>query len=107
MALEKRVVKPIARHHHTCKDEVGLITEYLAGTLKPRVRTAFEQHLRQCPDCMAFLKTYRKTMELTASFLRMSSLNCASVSLMISPRVMSLITMSMIYGCTLLPSMTV
>jgi hypothetical protein len=29
----------------------------------------FEEHLRVCPDCVAFLNTYKKTLELAKSFL--------------------------------------
>jgi hypothetical protein len=49
---------------------VKLIGDYLAGRLRRRAAAAFEHHLSQCPDCEAFLKTYKKTIELTTSFLR-------------------------------------
>jgi anti-sigma factor RsiW len=52
---------------HTCKDEVALIADYLRAMLKPHVLAVFEQHLAQCPDCAAFLKTYKTIVELTAS----------------------------------------
>jgi hypothetical protein len=29
----------------------------------------FEEHLRACPDCVSFLNTYKKTLELAKSFL--------------------------------------
>jgi anti-sigma factor RsiW len=73
-----------ARPDHTCKQEVGLIADYLAGTLKPPVLAAFEQHLDQCPDCTAFLKTYKKTMEATKSFLKMPLLKMGPLSLRVS-----------------------
>jgi hypothetical protein len=57
----------------TCKDEVGLIADYLAGSLAPPVLVAFEEHLGLCPDCAAFLKTYKKTIEVTKSFLKIQS----------------------------------
>ncbi len=81
------------RVDHTCKDEVGLIADYLLGRLEPFVLAVFEQHLAQCPDCAAFLKTYKKTVELTASFLRMRSLRRGFQSLRFSPKVVSLIAM--------------
>ncbi|MGE5303196.1 MAG: anti-sigma factor family protein [Alphaproteobacteria bacterium] len=74
-----------------CKDEVRLIADYLAGDLKPPVLAAFERHVNQCPDCMAFLKTYKKTIDVTQSFLRMSSLKERPLSLTVSPRVAGLI----------------
>jgi hypothetical protein len=85
------------RPDHMCKDEVGLIADYLAGALKPPVLVAFEQHLAQCPDCMVFLKTYKKTMEATRSFLRIASLKLAPLSVRISPKAVRLIVTFMLW----------
>ena len=90
--MERRFSKRIARPEHTCKDEVGIIADYLAGALKPPVVAAFERHLAQCPDCMAFLKTYNKTLQATKSFLRIPLLKMSPLSLSVSPRVVRLIT---------------
>lgn len=57
----------------TCAQEVALIADYLSGQMKPARRDAFEQHLHTCPDCAAFLQTYKKTIEITRSFLRLQS----------------------------------
>ena len=54
----------------TCRDEVELIGDYLTNKLTKPERAAFEAHLRACRDCGAFLATYKKTLELTRSFLR-------------------------------------
>jgi anti-sigma factor RsiW len=81
-----------ARKDHTCKEQVGLIADYLAGALKPTVLAAFEQHLDQCPDCTAFLKTYKKTVEATKFFLKMPLLTMGPLSLRMSPGVIRLIT---------------
>lgn len=54
----------------TCRDEVELIGDYLTNKLSKSERAAFEAHLSACPDCGAFLATYKKTIELTRSFLR-------------------------------------
>jgi hypothetical protein len=59
---------------HTCKDEVGLIADYLTGQLDPMVLAAFERHLSQCPDCRGFLNTYKKTIEVTKLFLKIQPL---------------------------------
>ena len=53
---------------------MGLIADYLAGRLNPPVLAAFEKHLSQCPDCTAFLNTYKKTIETTKSFLKIQAL---------------------------------
>ena len=60
---------------HTCKEEVGLIADYVAMRLDPTVLAAFEEHLGQCPDCTAFLNTYKKTIEATKSFLKSQALS--------------------------------
>jgi anti-sigma factor RsiW len=51
----------------TCERVTALIRDYLAGELNPDITTAFEEHLRRCPDCVAFLKTYQKTTEAIQS----------------------------------------
>jgi hypothetical protein len=62
------------RPDDTCKEKVELIADYLAGRLDPTVLAAFGKHLGQCPDCTAFLNTYKKTIDVTKSFLRIQSL---------------------------------
>jgi hypothetical protein len=59
------VKRPIA----TCRGEVRLIADYLTNNLSFSERAAFEAHLTGCRDCGAFLTTYRKTIELTRTFL--------------------------------------
>ena len=54
----------------TCRDATNLILEFLSGELSPASKTEFEKHLEVCPDCLAFLNTYRKTIELTKTFLQ-------------------------------------
>ena len=41
----------------------------MSGELDPETTLEFEKHLEVCPDCVAFLNTYKKTVELTRSFL--------------------------------------
>lgn len=49
----------------TCKQMAELVYNYLNDSLNPRVKGDFEQHLQVCPDCVNFLNTYRKTVEVT------------------------------------------
>jgi len=65
---------------------VGLIADYLAGRLDPTVLAAFEKHLGHCPDCTAFLNTYKKTIEATKSFLKLQSLNIRPKPLRLHPK---------------------
>ena len=53
----------------SCKQEVDLIGRYLSSDLRGRELAAFENHLAICPDCVAFLKTYKATIDLTRKFL--------------------------------------
>jgi anti-sigma factor RsiW len=39
----------------------------MTGELDPETVSAFEEHLRLCSDCVAFLNTYKKTVEATPS----------------------------------------
>jgi anti-sigma factor RsiW len=48
---------------------VALIAGYLSSDLDPQRCQAFENHLKICDDCAAFLHTYKKTIELTRAFL--------------------------------------
>jgi len=41
--------------------------DYLTEELDPKSTPVFEQHLRDCPDCVAFMTTYKKTVQATRS----------------------------------------
>ena len=51
----------------SCKEIADLVSNYLNNSLQPRLKQQFEEHLKICPDCMAFLKTFRKTVALVHS----------------------------------------
>jgi anti-sigma factor RsiW len=53
----------------TCAQAVALLADYISGEIKAADRLAFESHQQKCPDCVAFLRTYRKTIELSRAFL--------------------------------------
>ena len=53
----------------TCEDEIALIGNYLSSELSPPLLVAFQSHLEICPDCAAFLETYKKTVEATRALL--------------------------------------
>jgi len=53
----------------TCQDEIALIGDYLSSELSPPLLIAFQSHLEICPDCAAFLETYKKTVEATRALL--------------------------------------
>ncbi len=49
----------------TCRRVTSLIAAYVGGELDPEAAAAFEAHVRDCDDCVAFLNTYRKSVEAT------------------------------------------
>lgn len=51
----------------TCKEITALIHGYLNDKLSPSVKRDFKRHLRICPDCVSFLRTYKKTMAASQS----------------------------------------
>jgi len=51
----------------TCQQITALILDYVTGELDPRTTLAFKAHLRKCPDCIAFLSTYQKTVQAAQS----------------------------------------
>jgi hypothetical protein len=51
----------------TCQQIAALLVDYVAEDMALPTRTAFETHLRNCPDCVAFLATYKETIRTTRS----------------------------------------
>jgi len=50
----------------TCEQVIGLIADYLESALTPEVIAELEAHLDGCEPCVAYLRTYRRTKDLTA-----------------------------------------
>jgi anti-sigma factor (TIGR02949 family) len=51
----------------TCKEVIlDYLSDYLDVALTPEKTAELERHLKECPPCLAYLNTYRKTRELTA-----------------------------------------
>ena len=48
----------------TCREAADFIGDYLSGELPGDTVTVFEDHLQRCPNCRAYLSTYRATLEL-------------------------------------------
>jgi anti-sigma factor RsiW len=48
----------------TCRQVVELMTEYLEGTLTPRDRARFEEHIAGCDGCRAYLAQLRTTQRV-------------------------------------------
>lgn len=63
MAQRNRALRPLTGN--TCKEISDLIYAYLTDQLPGKTKKAFEQHLKICRDCVNFLNTYKKTLDLT------------------------------------------
>ncbi len=50
-----------------CPRIVSLLSDYLDGRLPADVRADLDQHLAGCPECTAFVGTFRSTVTLLQS----------------------------------------
>jgi anti-sigma factor (TIGR02949 family) len=48
----------------TCRELIDFLAAYLDGELPPDERARFDAHLGECPECVAYLATYRDTIAL-------------------------------------------
>lgn len=48
----------------TCRQLIDFIRAYKDNELAPDERHEFERHLGVCPSCVAYLRTYERTIEL-------------------------------------------
>lgn len=48
----------------TCREFAEFIDSYLAGRLPAEQRAAFQRHLAICGDCVSYLDSYRRTVDL-------------------------------------------
>ena len=51
----------------TCQQIAALMADYLNDKLRPKIAAEFVKHLSLCPDCVSFVRTYKKTMQNTAT----------------------------------------
>ena len=54
----------------TCRELVDFLGAYLGGELSAEVRRRFDEHLATCPECSAYLETYRTTVRLARGAFR-------------------------------------
>ncbi|HJZ93913.1 MAG TPA: zf-HC2 domain-containing protein [Gemmataceae bacterium] len=47
-----------------CREFTEFLHEYLFGDLPAEERAEFDKHLAECPWCVAYLDSYRKTIQL-------------------------------------------
>ena len=68
-----------------CRDTNNLMHDYVEGALKPSMSQELERHLADCPGCVAFMKTYQRTIDLS------KELRCEDVPLQLRSKLRSFI----------------
>ena len=48
-----------------CRDIGNLLHDYVEGLLEPPVHQQLDRHLADCPGCTGFIRTYKKTIQLS------------------------------------------
>lgn len=54
----------IKDEYMVCKELTDILCDYLEGLLDPETHEDLEEHFQDCPPCMAFFNTYKKTSQL-------------------------------------------
>jgi putative zinc finger protein len=54
---------PVSNTKMTCRQIVGLITEYFEGVLSPSDLGRFEAHLKTCPHCISYVEQMSQTVK--------------------------------------------
>jgi predicted anti-sigma-YlaC factor YlaD len=49
----------------TCQEIADFLMDYLDGTLPGTQRAIFEEHLGECPECVAYIKSYQATIRMS------------------------------------------
>jgi hypothetical protein len=49
----------------TCKEAIDVLADYIESSLTAELAEELERHLLDCAPCRAYLRTYRKTREIT------------------------------------------
>lgn len=50
----------------TCREFADFLGDYFDGELPRLRRLVFDEHLRRCRECVAYLASYRRTIDLVA-----------------------------------------
>lgn len=47
-----------------CRRAAGLLLEYLEGSLSPSLHARLHKHFEDCPPCLRFIESYKRTSSL-------------------------------------------
>jgi len=53
----------------SCQQLIEYCLDYIEGDLPEEEQVRFRRHLGQCPDCVTFFETYRRTPEVSREVL--------------------------------------
>jgi anti-sigma factor RsiW len=45
-----------------CEEAARIVTDYVSGSLDRPTAERFEAHLKECPDCVSFIETYKEAI---------------------------------------------
>ena len=48
----------------TCQELIDFLMDFVDDELAPEQRRVFERHLAECPACVEYVDSYRKTVEM-------------------------------------------
>ncbi len=54
----------------TCQEMIDFLADYLEGELPESQSHTLDQHLALCPECEAYLQSYRSTIDLSTLVCR-------------------------------------
>jgi hypothetical protein len=54
----------------TCREAIALLADFLGATLDDRAGEVLVAHLADCDECLAYLATYRRTVDTVAASAR-------------------------------------
>ncbi len=49
-------------HESSCRELADFLDDYVDGTLPADQRAVFDRHMSVCPECVAYLESYRQTV---------------------------------------------
>jgi anti-sigma factor RsiW len=65
-----------------CDELVQLVTDYFEGVLSKPERARFDEHLAECPGCVAYVEQMRHTMEALGGLCEEDVPGAAQVTLL-------------------------
>lgn len=62
-----------------CKECIEFLMAYLDGELPAEERAKFDLHIRQCPPCVRYVETYKKTVAMSKAAMPPCTNACAEL----------------------------